>query len=294
VRASASLRWHGALSCLVGALACGQAGEGGASPALVTLGGRPGYPATTSRLTSSLGGNLLKLCHATLVHPAWALTAGHCFSGVEPGARGALPDFARGFSADEIEFYPGAHRSSATRLNDVWAREDFIAESDLALVPLEPPVDDVSPVARWQPSDACALRRGTGVIGEFGLQGRDGQAWTADTALQGPVDAASLLGPGHPGWLVSAQGPGVGPGDSGSGVTATWESLETAAPGCELAGEDDPEHVLVGVVQDANPQDPSAAFGLVPVYRAEHARWLAAVLDATPPPRSTEPPVLPP
>ena len=291
---AAALRRCGALLCLPGALGCGEAGDDRSSVSLEKLGGRSGYPETTSRLTSSLGGNLLKLCHATLVHPAWALTAGHCFSGVEPSARGAFLDFTRGFSANEIEFYPGAHRSSATRLDGVWAREDFIAADDLALVPLDPPVDDISPVARWQPRDGCALRRPAGVIGEFGLQGAGGEAWTAETLIQGPVPAASLLGPGHPGELVSAQGPRVGPGDSGSGLTAAWETLESAAPGCELATEEGAEHVLVGVVQDANPGDPRSAFGLVPMYAAEHARWLAAVLDATPPPRSTEPPVLPP
>jgi len=277
---------------LAAAFGCGEPGDDGTAPEMVELGWRSGYPSTTSRLASSLSGNLLKSCHATLVHPAWALTAGHCFSGVDPEARGALPDFARGFSANAVEFYPGAHRSLATRLDGIWAREDFIAADDLALVPLEPPVDDVVPVARWQPSDGCDLRRR--VIGEFGLQGPGGEDWTAETQILGPVAATSLLGPGHPGLLLSAQGPSVGPGDSGSGVTAGWESLESAAPGCELAAEDGAEHVLVGVVQDANPEDPSSAFGLVPMYRAEHARWLAAVLDATPPARSTEPPVLPP
>lgn len=291
---AAATRRRVALLGLAAALACGDAPDDASRPAIRELEGHSGYPATTSRLTSSLGGNLLKLCHATLVHPAWALTAGHCFSGVAPDARGALPDFARGFSASEIEFYPGAHRSSATRLDDLWAREDFIAADDLALVLLDPPVDDVVPVARWQASDGCALRRRAGVIGELGLQGPGGQDWTAETEIQGAVEASSLLGPDQPGWLVSARGPSVGPGDSGSGVTARWESLVTAAPGCELASEEGAEHVIVGVVQDANPEDPSAAFGLVPMYRAEHARWLAAVLDATPPARSTEPPMLPP
>ena len=291
--AAATLR-RGRPLCLAAALACGEAGDDGSRPAIRELGAHSGYPATTSRLTSSLGGNLLKLCHATLVHPAWALTAGHCFSGVAPDARGALPDFARGFSANEVEFYPGAHRSSATRLDDLWAREDFIAADDLALVPLDPPVDDVMPVAHWQAIDGCTLRQRAGVIGEFGLQGPGGKGWTAETEIHGAVDATSLVGPDQPGWLVSARGPSVGPGDSGGGVTAGWESLVTAAPGCELASEEGIEHVIVGVVQDANPEDPSAAFGLVSMYRAEHARWLAAVLDATPPARSTEPPMLPP
>jgi len=117
---------------------------------------------------------------------------------------------------------------------------------------------------------------------------------TAEAALLGRVEAASLLGAGHAGWLVAARGPSVGPGDSGSGMTAPWAALAPATRGCELLSAGDVESVLVGVVQDANPVDPSSPFGLVPLYGPEHARWLQTLLDATPAITEARPPLLPP
>jgi hypothetical protein len=77
-------------------------------------------------------------------------------------------------------------------------------------------------------------------------------------------------------------------------MTAPWDELQPAAPGCTLLDEREGRPVLVGVVQDANPADPSAAFGLVPVYGPEHARWLQGKLDLPPAVYDSQPPLLPP
>jgi hypothetical protein len=279
---------------LLAAPLLGCAGNAAESPAPLPLERIPGYPATTSRLAASLGGNFQKSCHATLVDPAWALTAAHCFSGVDPSARGTLRDFARGFSVADVEVYPGAHVSGETHVRSDWQRGDFVPAHDLALVPLRPAVTEVAPVSLWHATEGCDLNGAEGLIGQLGLAGDDGAGWTAQAALLGNVTAATLLGAGYMGSLVAARGPAVGPGDSGSGMTVPWDELRPVASSCELLDELTAGPVLIGVVQDANPADPSAAFGLVPVYGLEHARWLQSELDFTPATADSQPPLLPP
>ncbi len=258
----------------------------------------PGYPATTTQLTVNLAGDRQKHCHATLVHPQWALTAAHCFSLAEPDTWGALRDFERGFPARDVEFHPQAHASGQTRLDAVWHEGEFSAAHDLALVPIDPPLIDVTPVASWSPRAECELADSLADVDvEAGRRGPGDQAETASFTLLGMVDASELLGPRHAGALLSARGAPIGPGDSGSGVTAGWSDLAQVSRGCEVelpSTASATARVLVGVVQDANLEDPSLPFGLVALHELEHARWLTTMLESTVPPEPRQPPTLSP
>jgi trypsin len=271
-------------------LACGGAApsgdENGTPPPT------PGYPAVTSRLTLRLGGEFQKQCHATVIDPRWALTAAHCFSGVDPAARGALNELERSLSVSDVFIHPGALRSGAVRIEVVTASADFVAAHDFALVPVDPPLDTLELPARWLPEPSCTLPDSLDVRARFGQLGLDDRAQTAEATLLGTVSAESLLGPGHPGSLLSAQGPSVRPGDSGSGVLAGTAELTALASGCATSSERD--EILIGVIQDANPDQPSLPFGLAPLHVFDHARWLARVIESGDSPEPPEPPRLDP
>jgi trypsin len=242
----------------------------------------PGYPPATSRLTLRLSDELQKLCHATLIDPSWALTAAHCFAGVDPSARGALNEFGRSLAVSDVVLYPGALRSGSTSLDAVAQSGDFVAAHDLALVPVSPPLTSVAPVARWLPVDGCSLPSPLDVRGRFGQLGPRQSAQTAEATLLELVPAAALLGSEQPGSLWSARGPSVGPGDSGSGVTSSWGDLQPMAAECEPSAGGVDDEVLMGVIQDANPEQATLPFGLIPLHLPDHARWVATRLALAP------------
>lgn len=277
----APLRYSFAPFGLLVAAACGG------SPAALDEEGpppTPGYPAVTSRLTLRLGGEFQKLCHATLIDARWALTAAHCFSSVEPDARGALNELSRSVAVSDVEFYPGALRSGSTTLDGVTLEADFVAAHDLALVPVDPPLDALAPPARWLPESGCSLPQTLDVRAWFGQLSLTNQAQTVEATLLGTVSAASLLGPGHSGSLLSAAGPSVRPGDSGSGVLASWAELAGLGDGCARSAGGADDEILMGVIQDANPERPELPFGLTPLHVFDHALWIATIVDSRAPP----------
>jgi trypsin len=251
--------------------------ESGEAPSAAS----PGYPPATSRLTVRLDEQFQKLCHATLIDPNWALTAAHCFAGVDPSARGALNELGRSLAVRDVVFYPGALRSGATSLAAVAESSDFVAADDLALVPVVPPLTTIMPVGRWLPVPGCTLPSPLDVLGRFGQLGPEQTPQTAEATLLELVPAAALLGAEQPGSLWSAQGPSVGPGDSGSGVTSRWEALMPMASECERSAGGDDE-ILMGVIQDANPEQGTLPFGLIPLHLPDHARWIARILAGAP------------
>jgi hypothetical protein len=279
-------------------LACGAGSEapgaGDTAAAEETAAPSPGYPPSTSRLTLRLDDERQKLCHATLVDPSWALTAAHCFAGIDPDARGALNEFQRSLSVSDVVFYPGAMRSGSTSLDAVTSSSDFVAAHDLALVPVSPPMATIDPVSRWLPVEGCTLPSPLDVPGWFGQIGPEQTPQTVEATLLGLVPAAVLLGPEQPGSLWSARGPSVRPGDSGSGFISRWEDLLAMASECQPSAGGVDDEVLMGVIQDANPEQATLPFGLIPLHLVDHARWIDTTVAMPSPSASPERPRLDP
>jgi hypothetical protein len=266
--------WAAGLGMGVLAALCAS-GCGEAEPELALPPASPGYPEHTSLLNVNLDGTLAKACHATLVHENWALTAAHCFSEVSPGASGRLVDFARGFDTRAVVFHPQAHASGSLELNGVWHNAEFRAAHDLALIRIEPGLALPIAAASW--NDGCADPDLSALPAHLARLSRQGIAETAGAIVLGPTPADALLGPTQTGTLLALRSSGASPGDSGSGVTVSRADLDGRLGGACVDAEP-VRDVLIGVLQDANPDDDDAPLGVTPLYPAEHRGWLRDTL----------------
>jgi len=152
-----------------------------------------------------------------------------------------------------------------------------VAAHDLALIRAHSP-DDAVWIGPWQPAEAPDNPGLAGASVSLALS--DPKApLTGQAELLGLVPAAELLGADHPGELLAAFGAPVTRGDSGSGVFADCDAIATPLDDC-VGGS---SAVLLGVLQDANPERASAPFGIVPLWPAEHAAWIRNAASPAPP-----------
>jgi hypothetical protein len=241
-----------------------------------------GYEPHVVRLRLDLGEGRVRDCHAGRIAPGWLLTSAHCFSIAAPGAVGTLPDVPTLFTTRAVRFHPGALTSGRETHVARFEPEAVRAAHDLALVAFDDPNGEDA-LDLWRPAVAeqsCFDARG--LRGSVVFYGRDasGGAETAAAIALALAQPKDLLGPGTGGageLLLAATGRGVQKGDSGSIVSSSRSWMRLTGEDCDR-GSFPSEPVVLGVIQNAHPSDPSAPFGIVPTFLPEHYRWLDAQL----------------
>lgn len=230
-----------------------------------------GYASYATRLSVPIGNGRSKQCHATVLASRWAVTAAHCFTRVPSGAEGYLRDLGRGFNVEDVIFHPQAHREGLTGLSEPWQNEDIVVAHDLALIPISRPVENV-PSLVATPVQGSAVMASTNLVAQFPRRSQQDEAETASARLTELVPASRLLGGEHDGQLIRGEAYGVYPGTSGAGVT-----LDSPEPTGEKS-----RSLLVGIIQNAHPDDPNRPFGVVPLYLEPHFEWLELTLRDEP------------
>ena len=135
---------------------------------------------------------------------------------------------------------------------------DIVAAHDLALIPLEPAVDDGRVAALWRPTSDADVEALTGEALVYGRHD-EGAPVTDVGMLEGMVAATDLLAGDQPGELLGASGRVPRGGDSGGGA---------------FVSTGDGAQALVGVVQNAPPDADRGVFGLVALWLPENQEFL--------------------
>ena len=221
----------------------------------------PGLPRAIAPLTVSLAPGYVVDCMATAVHPAWALTAAHCFSGALPDSWVLIRDFGTSAQVSEVVLHDQALNQDAAE-QIPFDRMDVVAAHDLALVPLDHPLQSSQVAMLWRPESEAELAQLEHALLRYGRHVA-GEAVTETAVVTGLVPSSELLGEGHAGELLSARGNIPRAGDSGGGALLLLE--EPNAPEGTL---------LAGVVQNAPQSGEQGVFGLVPLWLDEHLAFI--------------------
>lgn len=251
------MRWLGAAPTLLLGCACMVQHEVGD----LELPAEPGLPSAIAPLTVSVAPGYVVDCMATLVHPLWALTTAHCFASAPPESWVLIRDFGTSAQVRDVIVHEQAVNRDATE-GGAFEVTDVVAAHDLALVPLDHPMDSNRVAALWRPESEAELAELEHALLRYGRH-VSGEAVTETAVVTGLVPSSELLGGEREGELLSARGKIPRAGDSGGGGLLVLGEMDAAE-----------ELRLAGVVQNAPESGDRGVFGLVPLWVEAHLDFI--------------------